>query len=58
MEEENLSIVACPRYHEEGSNSGAVATQFDETGTQFPDQALECGRVSLQSHGVPSARHS
>ena len=62
MEEQNESSfptqVAWAQYHEEGSNSGAVARQFDVVGTQFPDQARDRGEEACKAVAFPSCEHS
>ena len=62
MEEQNEpsfpTHVACAQYHDEVSNSGAVARQLDVVGTHFPDQARDWGEEACKAVAFPCCEHS
>lgn len=50
--------VAWAQYHEEGTNSGAVAAQFAFVGVQHPDQALGWGEDAARAVALPRRIHT
>lgn len=52
------TIVAWAEYHEEGTNSGAVAAQLDIVGTVYPDAALEWAEQACKAVAFPCCNHT